>query len=775
MKKIQFVIASICVVAVSSCSERGLDKAPVNSEAQQEIEITASLCDSGDTKTVRKEDGKIYWNPADEIKVFSDCGSSKFTSKNNEDALTATFSGSITGLIGKNEGGEAGNCLWGLYPYRPDASCDGQSVTTTLSNLQTAVAGSFADDLFITLARDASFSLSFYNVLSGFRFTLTKEGITRMTFSGNNGEVLAGKLKMAFGENSRPVVQEVTDGKTTITLTPEADTFEAGKDYYFVFAPTDFEKGFTVTMDTAESEGIFVYDKSVSFARNNFIRKTGVDAGVEFVGKEPEYVDLGLSVKWAKCNVGAVNPEEFGDYYAWGETEPKSSYSLNLYKWFKEHIVMDAASHSFFNLYSKYYYYSDEYTLYLLQNMQSLNDYGPVDGSMALDPSDDVAHVMMGGKWRMPSKEEWDELVNPGNCIWEWTTLNDITGYKVTSRKEGYNGKWIFLPAASNAGNVFDIGFEGYYWSLSMTYHFNYMNDYESADCLYINRNSHYNIPFRRYSGLPVRPVYGDRVHVTGISLDRTSLPLFVGEEYQLEATLTPSDCANKGVVWNSSNPEVAFVSSTGVIRPLGRQTGTVVITATTVDGGYVASCDVTVYPTSYGMTDLGLSVKWGDVNLGSMYFPAPVYGFSWGTGYRINPAYDTDYNYSWNKYNSTDGKTVLDPSDDSATAYRAKWRTPTKKEWEELIDPENCKWEKTRMRSGSESYAGNKVISRKAGYTDRMIFIPDGIYWSASLDVTEEGNYSDAVSVYSSYYTGAQFTRTQRDQCLPVRPVSDK
>lgn len=775
MKRIQFIVTLICVVAVCSCSERGFDKATDPCCGQREVEIFASLNDTYNTKTVRKEDGKIYWKPADQINVFFGGENSKFTSKNTEDALTAAFTGSITGLIGKNEGGEAGKYIWGLYPYKPGASSDGQSVTTTLSGLQTAVDGSFDDDLFITLAKDDCLSLSFYNVLSGFRFTLARDGITKMTFSGNNGEVLAGTLKLSFGEDDRPVVREITDGKTEIILTAVGDTFEKGKDYYFVFAPTVFERGFTVSMETAESEGKFVYEKNISFARNNFIRKTEVDSGVEFVGNDPEYVDLGLSVKWAKSNVGAVNPEEFGDYYSWGEIEPKSSYGLNLYKWFKEHIVMDAASHSYFNLYSKYYYYSEEYTLYLLQNMQSLNDYGPVDGSMALDPSDDVAHVMMGGKWRMPSKEEWDELVNPGNCIWEWTTLNDITGYKVTSRKEGYNGKWIFLPAASNAGNVFDIGFKGYYWSLSMTYHFNYMNDYESADCLYINRNSHYNIPFNRYSGLPVRPVYGDRVHVTGISLDRTSLPLFVGEEYQLEATLTPSDCANKGVVWNSSNPEVAFVSSTGVIRPLGRQTGTAVITATTVDGGYVASCDVTVYPTSYGMTDLGLSVKWGDVNLGSMYFPAPVNGFSWGTGYRINPAYDTDYNYSWNKYNSTDGKTVLDPSDDSATAYRAKWRTPTKKEWEELIDPENCKWEKAIFRIGLESYTGNKVISRKAGYTDRMIFIPDGIYWSASLDVKEDGDYSQAASVYNSYYMGAQFTRTLRDQCLPVRPVSDK
>ncbi len=152
-----------------------------------------------------------------------------------------------------------------------------------------------------------------------------------------------------------------------------------------------------------------------------------------------EYVDLGLSVKWATCNVGATKPEEYGDYFAWGETEPKSTYDWSTYKY----------CNGSYNTLTKY---------------NNSSSYGTVDNKTTLDLIDDAARANWGGSWRMPTKAEQDELRN--NCTWTWTTQNGVNGYKVT----GTNGNSIFLPAAGDRydRSLGDAGSIGYYWSSSL-------------------------------------------------------------------------------------------------------------------------------------------------------------------------------------------------------------------------------------------------------------------------------------------------------------------
>ena len=157
-----------------------------------------------------------------------------------------------------------------------------------------------------------------------------------------------------------------------------------------------------------------------------------------------EYVDLGLSVKWATCNVGARKPEDNGNLYGWGEIGPTDIY--------------DPLS----RLTSKWGTNLSGFTKY---NLDSEN--GTVDNKTTLDPEDDVAHVVWGGKWRMPTKQEQVELRN--NCTWEWTTLNGVNGYRVTSKISGYTDRSIFLPAAGAADNLrYEYGSTGYYWSSSI-------------------------------------------------------------------------------------------------------------------------------------------------------------------------------------------------------------------------------------------------------------------------------------------------------------------
>lgn len=199
-----------------------------------------------------------------------------------------------------------------------------------------------------------------------------------------------------------------------------------------------------------------------------------------------EYVDLGLSVKWATCNVGASTPEEYGDYFAWGETEPQSNstYSWASYKW-----CNDGSS-------SKMTKYSTS-TSYWDATLGT-----SPDGKTVLDPEDDAATVNWGGDWCMPTDAQWTELRNTSNCTWTWDSTKK--GYTVTSKVSGYEGNSIFLPAAGFRGNgsLSNAGSSGYYWSSSLN------TDYPIYAC-FVYFNSSYFIRSNngRYYGFSVRPV----------------------------------------------------------------------------------------------------------------------------------------------------------------------------------------------------------------------------------------------------------------------------
>jgi len=185
-------------------------------------------------------------------------------------------------------------------------------------------------------------------------------------------------------------------------------------------------------------------------------------------------IDMGLSVKWANANLGAGGPEGYGDYYAWGETETKDSYSWETYKW----------CNGDYNKLTKY---------------NNNNSFGVVDNKTVLAPEDDVAHVKLGGNWRMPTDEEWKELID--NCTWTKKTQNGIKGLTITSNK---NGKSIFLPAAGyrNEARLSSAGSCGYYWSSSLD-----TGTPDSAWGVDFNTDSVYRDDYYRCYGRSVRPV----------------------------------------------------------------------------------------------------------------------------------------------------------------------------------------------------------------------------------------------------------------------------
>ena len=187
---------------------------------------------------------------------------------------------------------------------------------------------------------------------------------------------------------------------------------------------------------------------------------------------------MGLSVKWATCNVGANSPEEYGDYFAWGETDPKSNYTWETYKF-------RTSGDSWNNVkFSKY---------------NTMSSFGHIDNITELQLGDDVACAKWGGNWRMPTYAEFEELLD--NCEKEWTTYNGVKGYKFTSKK---NGKSIFLPAAGSRDGTdpYGAGTRGRYWSSSLfTVRPSYA-EYLIFNSVNVNTNYYY-----RHYGLSVRPV----------------------------------------------------------------------------------------------------------------------------------------------------------------------------------------------------------------------------------------------------------------------------
>ena len=181
------------------------------------------------------------------------------------------------------------------------------------------------------------------------------------------------------------------------------------------------------------------------------------------------YVDLGLSVLWATSNMGATLPQLSGDFYAWGETAPKGSFVWENYKWGNPPTK-----------------YKD-------------------DGLDLLAESDDAAFTSWGRPWRMPTKAEMDELLSTENCTWSWTPRNGVNGYLVVSKKSGYEGNSIFLPAAGtnwNSGVVQEAGTMGYYWSANAN-----LGEPHDAFIIHIAQNFPRVVSNNRGAGCSIRPV----------------------------------------------------------------------------------------------------------------------------------------------------------------------------------------------------------------------------------------------------------------------------
>ena len=223
------------------------------------------------------------------------------------------------------------------------------------------------------------------------------------------------------------------------------------------------------------SKDSFVVEDSVLVEKQentkDTIKTREIKETVDTVKEDTSFVDLGLSVKWHKCNLGASKPEEHGDFFAWGEVEPKSQslYDIEHYKWYKGPRVQ-------------------------------LFKYCEKDKKTILDSSDDAAQKY---GWRMPTFKEISELID--RCKWEWIVQNGVNGYLVT----GPSGNSIFLPTTGRQykEKLLYKGKEGSYWSKECILSGPGDEPYAKAllfDKTYVNP---YTTVLPKHIGLSIRPV----------------------------------------------------------------------------------------------------------------------------------------------------------------------------------------------------------------------------------------------------------------------------
>ena len=455
-----------------------------------------------------------------------------------------------------------------------------------------------------------------------------------------------------------------------------------------------------------------------------------------------EYVDLGLSVMWATCNVGAYYPEDYGHYFAWGEIEPKNEYTWENYK------------------------YGSSPTDILKYNDISTK-YGAVDYNSVLDLWDDAAYMNWGGDWRMPTREEVEELI--ACTTWKWITKNGVRGCLVTSK---LNGNSIFFPATGYyqgtefLGEKINVGI----WTSTL-----WKNGASWGTGMAINNtDTTTNVPqffgFMRFNGDPVRPVLGTEITPPALGtptvitepVPKEIGPDFINVRYKIISD-NGSMPTEMGVCYSTNpNPTIngtksVFTNGLGAYwTKLGNlQEGTTYyIRAYAINEygvGYgeeiVVTTSTRLFENGYEYVDLGLSVKWATVNVGATspegygdYFawgetePKEVYDWStykWCNGSKTTL---TKYNTS-SSYGMVDNKTQLDLSDDAAHVnWGGLWRMPTDAELTEL--QEQCTWTWT-IQNGVNGY---KITSKS---NCRSIFLPmAGYRYNSSLDEVGSHGY---------------------------------
>ena len=495
--------------------------------------------------SVSASDGQkklVAWDKGDEIAVFM----------HNEHALKYVLEGEggePSGVFSYASGHGFGLSfpnVYGVYPYGKDVSYVDGALKLTIPAEQAYAEKSFDPKANVMVAASTSYTLQFKNLCGYLVLRLYGEvmDVKSVTLKGYAGEVLAGPATAyAYLDDAPELELDAEAGTTSICLTAETPVTmgaspDAPTEFWIVVPPMAFEEGFEVRVMDAEGHvARGEYTMPAEIKRNEIFWMDPLEVLPGSVNGHA-YVEMAPGLFLAATNVGASEPEEYGDFFAWGETMPKDEYSWATY----------------------------QFSLGILHAPSPLEDssfdkYNPSDALCCLEPEDDAATAQWGKNWHTPSQNQWAWLMDRDNCTREWTTRNDTTGYLVTSKAAGCEGNQVFLPAGGYKYGIHDtdagtpssryegMRTAGYYWSSekdswghSFAYNMSFGKSY--TDNL-------------RFIGGNVRPVYGT-VPVTRLELDREDLDLVSG---QGSAVVTASfEPAYADVCYSIADPSVASI-----------------------------------------------------------------------------------------------------------------------------------------------------------------------------------------------------------------------
>lgn len=496
-------------------------------------DIFASVEQDVDTKTILLQDSEtglkhLNWSPGDELNVFFGSKSVKYHSTLTEYSVSSEFQSDET----LSEEELSSTNIWGLYPYDAQATCDGTSISTTLSPNQDGVPGSFDDDLAVMVASSSDTQLFFQNVLSGFKFTLTRDDIKFIAFEGNLWEPLAGSFKIRMNNGEPEVLASVAE--TRVKIVPkDGDTFRSGEEYIMMLFPGELEEGFTITFGLDNGRGEFKYaDKKVVFLRNGLAVKRNLDTYANFyydvTGITLDRTEASMKVGSTLTLVATVTPEN-----ATNKTVTWSSSDTNVAT-VKDGVVT-ALNIGTTTITAK----ASGFTATCVISVQT----SPVE-SVSLDKS--VLDLTEGDEYLL------NATIAPIDASDKSVTWSSSNTTVASVDSDG-------LVRALSIGNA----------TITVT-----TNDgSKTATC-------DVNVSAKLYP-------------VTGVTLNKTSMSLKKNETETLVATINPANASNKLVSWSSSNLSVATVDSDGMVTGIGN--GTAVITVTTADGSKTATCSVTV------------------------------------------------------------------------------------------------------------------------------------------------------------------------------------
>ena len=419
--------------------------------------------------------------------------------------------------------------------------------------------------------------------------------------------------------------------------------------------------------------------------------------GAETPEPDVNIVDLGLpsGTLWATCNVGATNPEDAGDYFAWGETVPnKENYAWTTTAW----VYYENGALRF----SKY---------------NTSDQYGEIDNKTELDPEDDAAYVNWGPEWRMPSAEQVNELLT--QCTWTWTDVNGVNGRMLT----GLNGNTMFLPASGqrSGANTSSVGTNGSYWTrdLYATTTVNPMNAFK----LYFSKTMKQRSSGARNQGCTVRPVYAS-----------TEVPTSISERADVngdnKVSIADVTALIDLLLYGGETPEPEYYVDLGL--PSGTLWATRNVGAEKPEkyGDYFAWGEVEPKDYYHGST-----YKWNDSETGTMHMSK----------------------YCTKEANGVvDNKIVLDPEDDAACVNYPDGQMPSQEQIEELIA--NCTWEWSQLNGMSGLLVtgpnGNTMFLPAAGYRLQSTVYNAGTQCNYWLNSIQEVAPLNAWKIYATSST---------------------